>query len=176
MVAEVVPLGLDRPHDYQDAGVVYLRSARIAESSKRTYRILLSTWAWLAAGQQPPPVPFALLDGPAAAEVSAAAFAVRVATTDADTANRELSAMKATITWWRQCGWLAGTRCWRSSDGPHRRTDPGAEPRSDRCVVPGQDRRARQGAVEDAPRDVRAPRRSSPWTWRACCCPRSGRG
>jgi hypothetical protein len=48
--ADVIPLGQDRPETYGDAVEAYLRSAGIGESSKRIYRISLTTWAWLACG------------------------------------------------------------------------------------------------------------------------------
>jgi hypothetical protein len=37
-----------------DAVEAYLRSTGIGESSKRIYRISLTTWAWLTCGQRPP--------------------------------------------------------------------------------------------------------------------------
>ncbi|MEQ4724456.1 tyrosine-type recombinase/integrase [Nonomuraea sp. B19D2] len=119
----VIPLHADRPATYADAVDAYLRSAGIAASSKRIYRISLLTWAWLAAGQQPPlgrarrgavppVVAFAALgetDGTTpAADVLAEAFAQRARLVDADTVNRELSVMKAAVAWWRDRGWLAG--------------------------------------------------------------------
>ncbi|MEV4020976.1 tetratricopeptide repeat protein [Nonomuraea angiospora] len=60
-----------------------------------------------------------------AADVLAAAFAQRARLVDADTVNRELSVLKAAVTWWRGRGWLAATRSSASSAVPHRRTAPG---------------------------------------------------
>jgi integrase/recombinase XerD len=106
----------DRPAAYADAVEAYLRSAGIGASSRRIYRISLLSWAWLAAGQQPPPgrerrgaappaVAFTALGD--AAGVLTEAFAQRSRLVDADTVNRELSVMKAAIAWWRGRGWLA---------------------------------------------------------------------
>jgi hypothetical protein len=49
----VVPLRGDRPARYVDAVEAYLTAAGINTSSRRIYRISLSTWAWLARGEQP---------------------------------------------------------------------------------------------------------------------------
>jgi integrase len=116
-MAGVRPLHHDRPRDYAEAVEAYLVSAGISASSQRVYRISLSSWAWLAAGQQPPPgrarrgadppaTAFAALAGPGAASKLAAAFAVRAAAVDADTINRELSVFSAAVAWWRRQGWL----------------------------------------------------------------------
>jgi integrase len=105
------------PGSYAQAAEAYLARAGISASSQRVYRISLSTWGWLAAGQQPPPggarrgaappaTAFAALAGPDAARMLAAAFAVRAATVDADTINRELSVFSAAVAWWRRQGWL----------------------------------------------------------------------
>ncbi|MET8146312.1 hypothetical protein ABZU32_38900 [Sphaerisporangium sp. NPDC005288] len=113
-------LDRDIPADYSTAVEAYLRSAGIAASSPRIYRISLLTWAWLAVGQQPPlgrnrrgaeppteppTVAFAMFDE-APANVIAEMFAQRARLVDADTVNRELSVMKAAIAWWRARGWL----------------------------------------------------------------------
>lgn len=98
------PARHDLPHTYADAVDAYLRSAGITASSQRIYRISLTTWAWLAHGEQPPlgrarrdttppAVPFSTLDGPAAAGVLAETFAQRAWLVDADTVNQELSAL-----------------------------------------------------------------------------------
>ncbi|WP_431914443.1 hypothetical protein [Nonomuraea jabiensis] len=111
--AAVLPLHADRTAAYADAVEAYRRSAGIGASSQRVYRISLLPWAWLAAGQQPPlgrdrrgaappAAAFAALDDPTAAEVLAEAFARRARLVDADTVNRELSVLKAAITWRRQ--------------------------------------------------------------------------
>ncbi|WP_205302757.1 hypothetical protein [Nonomuraea montanisoli] len=109
-------LDRDPPADYSTAVEAYLCSAGIASSSLRVYRISLLTWAWLATGQQPPlgrnrrgaeppTVAFAMFDE-APADVTAKMFAQRARLVDANTVNRELSVMKAAITWWRVRGRL----------------------------------------------------------------------
>ncbi|MEU4704407.1 tyrosine-type recombinase/integrase [Nonomuraea dietziae] len=116
--ARLIPLGQDRPEFYAEAVEAYLRSAGIGASSVRIYRISLTTWAWLACGQQPPlgkdrrgatapATRFAALADPAIVDVLATAFIQRAHLVDADTVNRELSIMKAAIGWWRTRGWLA---------------------------------------------------------------------
>jgi integrase len=115
--ASVTPLLGDTPNDYADAIEEYLTAAGIATSSRRIYRISLSTWAWLATGDQPPagrerrgtPPPaltLAAFDAPSTARVLQRAFAERAHHTDADTLNRELSILRSAITWWRTKGWL----------------------------------------------------------------------
>ncbi|MEU8104931.1 hypothetical protein AB0C18_14540 [Nonomuraea muscovyensis] len=82
------------------------------------HRISLTTWAWLARGEQPPlgahrrgatppAVPLSVLDDPATGDVLADAYAARARRVDADTVNRELSVLKAAIGWWRARGWLS---------------------------------------------------------------------
>jgi integrase len=116
--AEVLALHGDAPTLYADAVEAYLTSAGIAASSRRIYRISLTTWAWLARGEQAPlgtprriavvpALALAVLDRPDAPEVLAAAFAHRAELVDADTLNRELSVLGAAIRWWRNRGWIA---------------------------------------------------------------------
>lgn len=116
--AEALPLHDDRPVTYAAAVEAYLTSAGIVASSRRIYRISLTTWAWLACGEQPPPgaqrriavVPgltLAALDQPDTPEVLARSFAARAELVDADTLNRELSVLGAAIRWWRGRGWIA---------------------------------------------------------------------
>jgi hypothetical protein len=50
----VLPLHDDRPATYAAAIEAYLTAVGIAASSRRIYRISLTTWAWLARGEQPP--------------------------------------------------------------------------------------------------------------------------
>ncbi|MEV4360145.1 hypothetical protein [Nonomuraea sp. NPDC049625] len=113
--AEVIPLGRDEPETYADAVEAYLRSAGIGASSKRAYKISLTTWAWLARGEQaplgvnrrravPPVVAFADLNAPGAVEAITAAFVERARLVDPNTVNRELSVMKAAVAWWRGRG------------------------------------------------------------------------
>lgn len=54
-MAEVLPLRDDRLGNYAEAVEVYLVAAGIGVSSQRIYRISVTTWAWLAAGEQLPP-------------------------------------------------------------------------------------------------------------------------
>ncbi len=95
----------------------YLAVAGITPASGRIYRIALATWAWLLVGGQPPTgrarrgatspaVPFAALDDPATPARLAEAFAERAAAADADTCNRELSMLRAAVSWWQRQGWL----------------------------------------------------------------------
>ncbi|MEV4556431.1 hypothetical protein AB0K51_05460 [Kitasatospora sp. NPDC049285] len=105
------------PVEFAVAAERYLAEARLGEGSRRVYRIALHTWAWLLVERvppvgaerrraDPPVVPLALLDGPGAAERVAAAFASRAAAVGARTANRELSALRGAVRWWRGRGWL----------------------------------------------------------------------
>ncbi|MEV4309785.1 hypothetical protein [Nonomuraea sp. NPDC049624] len=57
-------------------------------------------------GAEPPAVAVASFDE-VPADVLAEMFAQRARLVDADTVNRELSVMKAAVTWWRARGWLA---------------------------------------------------------------------
>ncbi|MEU8205626.1 hypothetical protein [Streptosporangium sp. NPDC049046] len=106
--AEVIPLGRDEPKTFATAVDAYLRSAGITASSKRIYKISLTTWAWLARGEQaplgtdrrgatPPAVALAELEAPGAVEAITAAFVERARLIDANTVNRELSVMKAAV-------------------------------------------------------------------------------
>jgi integrase/recombinase XerD len=104
------------PVEYAVAVERYLMAARLSEGSRRVYRIALATWAWALADRTPPagrgrrraapPVlPLALLDDPRAALRLRAAVAARAA--EPRTVNRELSALRGAIGWWRAQGWLA---------------------------------------------------------------------
>jgi integrase/recombinase XerD len=121
-VADVVPLRRAEPAGppatYAAAVDRYLAGAGISAGSARVYRIALTTWAWLLDGTQPPSGParrgatapevdLAVLDHPATPTVLTAAFAARLAAgTDPDTANRELSILRAALGWWRTQGWV----------------------------------------------------------------------
>jgi integrase/recombinase XerD len=121
-VAEILrlhrPDTASSPPTYAAAVDRYLADAGISTGSVRVYRIALTTWSWLLAGQQPPPgrarrgatpptAGLAVLDDPATHQTLAAAFAARLAAgTDADTANRELSILRAALSWWRAQGWV----------------------------------------------------------------------
>ena len=80
----------------------YLTGAGIAKSSARIYRISLTTWGWMLAGEpaptgparrgaKPPVFPVTAIDDPALPEVLAELAAARADEMDADTVNRELS-------------------------------------------------------------------------------------
>ncbi len=53
-MAQVIRIDPGAPVTYTDAIDRYLGSAGVADSSRRVYRISLTTWAWLLAGDQPP--------------------------------------------------------------------------------------------------------------------------
>jgi integrase/recombinase XerD len=112
------------PVEYGVAVEDYLGRAGLSAASRRVYRISLSAWAWSLVGRPvpggrerrgatPPVVPLALLDDPATPARLAAALAERALATDARTVNRELSALRGAIGWWREQAWV--------------RTDPVAE-------------------------------------------------
>ena len=107
------------PAEYSAAVDAYLARAALSAASSRVYRVSLIGWAWPLVGRPiprgadrrgvtPPLVPLALLDDPATGERLAAALAVRAAHTDARTVNRELSALRSAIRWWRDQGWVDG--------------------------------------------------------------------
>ncbi|WP_244943448.1 hypothetical protein [Streptomyces inhibens] len=114
--ARVVPLSA-LPSSYTAAVERYLTGAGIAKSSARIYRISLTTWGWMLAGEPPPtgparrgakpPVfPVAAIDDPALPEVLAELAAARADEMDADTVNRELSIARKAIGWWQRQGWI----------------------------------------------------------------------
>jgi integrase len=105
------------PVEYAVAVDRYLGEAALGKASRRVYRISLNGWAWPLVGRPvpdglerrgapPPVVPLALLDDPAAAGRLAGAYAERAARADARTANRELSALRSAVGWWREQGWI----------------------------------------------------------------------
>ncbi|MBV2154636.1 hypothetical protein [Kitasatospora sp. SUK 42] len=107
------------PVEYGLAVERYLAASGLAEGSRRIYRIALGTWAWALADRpaptgperrraRPPVLPLALLDHPDAAERLRTAVALRGATTDPRTLNRELSTLRAAVAWWRAQGWTDG--------------------------------------------------------------------
>jgi integrase/recombinase XerD len=124
------------PVEYAVAVEEYLAQAALSAASRRVYRISLTGWAWPLAGkaipagtrrraEAPPVLPLALLDDPAMPGRLAAAAADRAAATDARTVNRELSALRSAIGWWRDQRWIdtdptAGLR--------HLRAGPAAAP------------------------------------------------
>jgi integrase/recombinase XerD len=139
---ETVPVET-APVEYAVAVEDYLGQAGLSAASRRVYRISLSAWAWPLVGRPvpggrerhgatPPVVPLALLDDPAAPSRLAAALAERVLAADARTVNRELSALRGAIGWWRERGWIrtdpvAGLR--------HRKPEALAPPLTDAQVA-----------------------------------------
>src|ERR1700722_6490483 len=106
------------PIEYAAAVGRDLARAALGVGSRRVYRISLAGWAWPLVGKPvpsgadrrratPPVVPLALLDDPGTGARLAAALAQRAATTDARTVNRELSALRSAVGWWRERGWIA---------------------------------------------------------------------
>jgi hypothetical protein len=176
----MIPLGGDRPDTYAAAVEHYLRSAGISESSRRIYRISLTTWTWLATGQQPPlgrdrrgatppALPFAALADPAAADALADAFAARAVLVDPNTVNRELSVFKAAPPGGAPAAGSPPTPSSASNGGRRRPTAPGPRraSRSPRCSTskPACARRRCGGcSTKRAPEQ----RRSSPWTSATC--------
>lgn len=105
------------PVEYAVAVDHFLAEASLGSASRRIYRISLTSWAWALVGTQPPHgarrrgaappvVPLALLDDSDAARRLAAALAGRSALTDVRTVNRELSALRSAIGWWRDQRWI----------------------------------------------------------------------
>jgi len=108
---------LSVPVEYAVAVDSYLDAAALSAASRRVYRISLANWAWPLIGKPvpsgpqrrstaPPIVPLALLDDPAAGDRLATQFMARTATADARTANRELSALRSAVGWWRERDWI----------------------------------------------------------------------
>ncbi|MFF2042436.1 hypothetical protein ACFVVX_18615 [Kitasatospora sp. NPDC058170] len=105
------------PVEYAVAVERYLTASGLGAGSRRIYRIALDTWAWALADRpvpvgperrraKPPVLPLALLDHPDSAGRLRAAVTDRAAGTDPRTLNRELSTLRAAVTWWRAQGWI----------------------------------------------------------------------
>ena len=105
------------PVEYSAAMDRYLAQAALSAASRRVYRISLAGWAWPLVGQPiprgsqrrratPPLVPLALLDDLGTSARLSAALAQRAARSDARTVNRELSALRSAVGWWRGQGWI----------------------------------------------------------------------
>jgi integrase len=105
------------PVEYSAAVDRYLDQAALSDASRRVYRISLLGWAWPLVGKPvpagagrrsatPPLVPLALLDDLGTGGRLAAALAERAARTDPRTVNRELSALRSAVGWWRDQGWI----------------------------------------------------------------------
>jgi integrase len=106
------------PIEYTAAVDRYLDQAALSVASRRVYRISLTGWAWPLVGKPvpsgaqrrnatPPLVPLPLLDDPGTGDRLAMALAERAARTDARTVNRELSALRSAVGWWRDQGWVS---------------------------------------------------------------------
>ncbi|MFB7010812.1 MULTISPECIES: hypothetical protein [unclassified Streptomyces] len=100
--ARVVPLSAS-PSSYIAAVERYLTGAGIAKSSARIYRISLTTWGWMLAGEpaptgparrgaKPPVFPVAEIDDPMLPEALAELAAARADEMDAGAVNREPAA------------------------------------------------------------------------------------
>lgn len=106
-----------RPVEYGIAVDRYLARAALGPASRRVYLISLTSWAWPLVDKQiptgprrrraaPPIVPLALLDDAQTPPRLAAALTERAAKSDARTVNRELSALRSAIAWWRAQDWI----------------------------------------------------------------------
>ena len=106
------------PVEYAVAVDRYLTEAPLTGSSRRVYKISLTSWCWPLVGQrrpparlrrgaQPPVVPLALLDDRAATARLRAEVAERSCQADSRTVNRELSALRGAVGWWRDLGWIS---------------------------------------------------------------------
>jgi integrase len=117
-VGETGVVAVPAPIEYSAAVDRYLDQAALGAASRRVYRISLTGWAWPLVGKpapsgpqrrsaMPPLVPLALLDDPGTGDRLAAALADRAARADARTVNRELSALRSAVGWWRGQGWVS---------------------------------------------------------------------
>lgn len=106
-----------QPVEYEVAVDRYLAASGLRPGSARVYRVSLATWAWALVarrppegaarrGAAPPVVPLALLDHPEVPGRLSEAFAARAKGAGTRTANRELSALRAAVSWWRGLGWI----------------------------------------------------------------------
>jgi hypothetical protein len=116
--AETEVVAVPAPVEYSAAVDRYVDQAALGVASRRVYRISLTGWAWPLVGRPvpggaerrsatPPLVPLALLDDPGTGDRLAAALGERAARTDARTVNRELSALRSAVGWWREQGWIS---------------------------------------------------------------------
>jgi integrase/recombinase XerD len=106
------------PVEYAVAVDRYLAEAQLSPGSRRVYRISLAGWAWPLVGRVrpegasrrgaiPPIVPLAVLDHTDAERRLADAVASRQHQAEVRTVNRELSALRGAIGWWRRRDWIA---------------------------------------------------------------------
>lgn len=122
------------PVEYAVAVDRYLQEAELSAASQRVYRVSLAGWAWPLVGRPrpegasrrcaiPPIVPLAVLDGDDAARTLAEAVAARLRQAEVRTVDRELSALRSAISWWRRREWIT--------------TDPTARLAGSRVRTPG---------------------------------------
>lgn len=108
-----------QPVEYAVAVDRYLDARALGVESTRVYRVSLTTWAWVLVdrrppygaarrGAPPPIVPFALLRHPSVPIRLARGYTARKADSGPRTANRELSILRAALSWWRERGWIDG--------------------------------------------------------------------
>jgi hypothetical protein len=118
-MSALLPATIPAPVEYTAAVGRYLAQASLSPSSRRVYRISLAGWAWPLVGKPtplgadrrravPPIVPLALLDEAAAGPRLAAAVRDRRALADVRTVNREVSALRSAVGWWREQDWISG--------------------------------------------------------------------
>jgi integrase len=131
------------PVEYAVAVDEYLDRAALTGASRRVYQISLASWAWPLVGKPiprgparrgavPPVVPLALLDEPGTRDRLATQFAGRTAVADARTGNRELSALRSAVGWWREQGWVHADP---TTGLRHRHPDDREAPLSDEQVT-----------------------------------------
>ncbi len=105
------------PVEYAVAVDRYLAESDLAAASQRVYRISLTGWTWALVGSRPPAgagrrkasppiVPLAVLDDPSTGPRLASAVARRRQQAGQRTVNRELSALRSAISWWRFQDWV----------------------------------------------------------------------
>ena len=105
------------PVEYAVAVDRYLSEAKLSPASRRVYRVSLAGWAWPLVGRPrpqgasrrsaiPPIVPLAVLDGDDMARTLAEAVAARLRQAEVRTVDRELSALRSAIGWWRRREWI----------------------------------------------------------------------
>jgi hypothetical protein len=115
--ADRIPSSI-RPVEYAVAVDRYLAGAALSASSRRVYKISLTSWCWplveqrppagrFRRGAAPPVIPLALLDDRAAPSRIAAAIADRNELAGSRTVNREISALRSAIGWWQDQGWIS---------------------------------------------------------------------
>jgi hypothetical protein len=115
------------PTAYAEAVDRYLGSAgwprARAASTGLAHDLGLAAHRRAATGAPPPDVPLALLDDPGLPARLARSFTARAAGADADPVNRELSVLRAAISWWqsgavRAQPWTPSATTWRAATRP----------------------------------------------------------